>query len=111
MASTSAPRFVKKSAADDPGGDRAKNNALKFANKALRSEAAMVDGQLLADFEAVLNGNAIYLPNFHCAARDYAVLASLAEEMERAVRMRRARRDERATDGLFLWRRRRAEEW
>lgn len=95
MASTSAPRFVKKSAVDDVGVGKAKNDALKFANKALRSEAAMVDGQLLADFEAVLSGNAIYLPNFHCAARDYSVLASLAGEMERAVRTRRAGRDER----------------
>ena len=65
MDSTSAPKFVRKKDGDDAVGGKSRNDALKFANKALRSERSMVDGQLLADFEAVLSGNAIYLPYFH----------------------------------------------
>jgi hypothetical protein len=77
-------RFVKKRTADgkDGSGPRAVNDALKHANKALRSEAAMVDGRLLADFESVLSGNAIYLPYFHCHAKDFTLLAELARDME-----------------------------
>ena len=82
MASTTAPRFVKKREDEDGGGPKTKNDAIRFANRALRSEAAMVDGQLLADFESVLSGNAIYLPNFHASARDFSVLANLGMEME-----------------------------
>ncbi|ABO95192.1 predicted protein [Ostreococcus lucimarinus CCE9901] len=87
MASASAPRFVKKREGEDGEGTRAKNDALRFARGALRSEAAMVDGRLLADFESVLSGNAIYLQNFHASARDYSVLANLAREMERAAEL------------------------
>jgi alkylated DNA repair dioxygenase AlkB len=87
MASASAPRFVKKREGEDGEGTRAKNDAVRFARGALRSEAAMVDGRLLADFESVLSGNAIYLQNFHASARDYSVLANLAREMERAAEL------------------------
>ena len=50
MDSTSAPKFVRKKDGDDAVGGKSRNDALKFANKALRSERSMVDGQLLADF-------------------------------------------------------------
>jgi hypothetical protein len=105
------PRFVRRGEGEEGADQRTKNDALRFANKALRSESAMVDGRLLADFEAVLSGNAIYLPNFHCGSKDYAVLASLAAEMERAVRVdaRTTRRS--GLTRLAFARRRRAEGW
>ena len=87
MDSTSAPKFVRKKDGDDAVGGKSRNDALKFANKALRSERSMVDGQLLADFEAVLSGNAIYLPYFHCSGCDYGLLASLGREMEVAAQL------------------------
>jgi hypothetical protein len=56
--------------------------ASKFAGKALRSESAKADGQLQSDFASILNGEAIYLPHFHCARKDFARLAGLARDME-----------------------------
>ena len=71
--------FVKKE--DRDGGD-ASNMASKFASKAMRGEISMADGQLAADFESVLKGEAIYLPEFHCGKNDFALLAGLAKGME-----------------------------
>ena len=71
--------FVKKE--DRDGGD-ASNMASKFASKAMRGEISMADGQLAADFESVLKGEAIYLPEFHCGKNDFALLAGLAKDME-----------------------------
>ena len=42
----------------------------------------MADGQLAADFESVLKGEAIHLPEFHCGKNDSALLAGLAKDME-----------------------------
>ena len=53
--------FVKK----EDGAD-ASNMASKFAKGAMRSEISLADGQLAADFESVIKGEAIYLPEFHC---------------------------------------------
>jgi len=74
--------FVKKEDRGDEADGANVNAALRHAGKALRSEIAQSDGQLASDFEAVLRGEAIYLPHFHCAARDYALLASLAKDLE-----------------------------
>ena len=84
MASSDVPgpgqfTFVRK---EDRGGNDGGNMAAAFARKALRDEYSKADGQLLSDFESVLRGEAIYLPNFHCAKRDYALLAGLAKDME-----------------------------
>lgn len=82
----SGVHFVKRHArgdGDDATGDRdAKNDAIKFATKALRGESARMDGNLLRDFQAVMDGNAIYLRHFHCAAKDYGLLCALGREME-----------------------------
>ena len=84
MASSDVPgpgqfTFVRK---EDRGGNDGGNMAAAFARKALRDEYSKADGQLQSDFESVLRGEAIYLPNFHCAKRDYALLAGLAKDME-----------------------------
>ena len=69
--------FVKK----EDGAD-ASNMASKFAKGAMRSEISLADGQLAADFESVIKGEAIYLPEFHCGKTDFALLAGLAKDME-----------------------------
>jgi len=74
-------QFVKKETRGD-SGDAGGNMASKFAGKALRSESAKADGQLQSDFASILNGEAIYLPHFHCARKDFARLAGLARDME-----------------------------
>ena len=58
------------------------NMAGAFARKALRDEFSKSDGTLMSDFESVLSGECIYLPEFHCAANDFALLAGLARDME-----------------------------
>ena len=75
-------QFVKREKSADAEGGAGGNMASKFAGKALRSEMAKADGQLQSDFESVLKGEAIYLPNFHCAKRDFSLLAGLAKDME-----------------------------
>ena len=71
--------FVRK---EDRGDADGGNMASSFARQALRDEFSKADGSLASDMSSVLRGEAIYLPNFHCARRDYALLASLAREME-----------------------------
>ena len=97
----SGVHFVKRQSRRDgeDGDDRdATNDALKFASKALRGESARVDGTLLRDFQAVMDGNAIYLRHFHCAARDYGVLCALGREMEAE-----AGRDDGGSSGMVNW--------
>ena len=71
--------FVRKE--DRETGDGG-NMAGAFARKALRDEFSKSDGTLMSDFESVLSGECIYLPEFHCAANDFALLAGLARDME-----------------------------
>ena len=87
MAPAGKFQFVKKQNRPDDddgggGGGLGGNMASKFAGKALRSEMAKADGQLQSDFESILKGEAIYLPNFHCSKKDFALLAGLAIDME-----------------------------
>lgn len=83
MAPAGKFQFVKKqNRSDDDAGGLGGNMASKFAGKALRSEMAKADGQLQSDFESILKGEAIYLPNFHCSKKDFSLLAGLAKDME-----------------------------
>eukprot|EP00242_Pyramimonas_sp_CCMP2087_P007854 CAMPEP_0198224090 /NCGR_PEP_ID=MMETSP1445-20131203/95357_1 /TAXON_ID=36898 /ORGANISM="Pyramimonas sp., Strain CCMP2087" /LENGTH=112 /DNA_ID=CAMNT_0043903139 /DNA_START=203 /DNA_END=537 /DNA_ORIENTATION=- len=43
----------------------------------MRSESARVDGQLIDDFQSVMEGEAIYLPNLLCPSEDMALMQSL----------------------------------
>ena len=58
------------------------NMAGAFARKALRDEFSNSDGSLMADFESVLSGECIYLPEFHCGKDDFGLLAGLAKDMQ-----------------------------
>ena len=71
--------FVRKE--DRETGDGG-NMAGAFARKALRDEFSKSDGTLMSDFESVLSGECIYLPEFHCPANDFSLLAGLARDME-----------------------------
>eukprot|EP00854_Cymbomonas_tetramitiformis_P013479 gene13478-15929_t len=48
----------------------------------MKSEIARTDGQLLDDFEKVLEGGCIYLPNFFCASEDLTHLHELKRDLE-----------------------------
>ena len=47
----------------------------------MRSEQARVDASLLADFESVLMGQTIYLPNFFADKQDFSLMRGLAQDL------------------------------
>lgn len=59
-----------------------RNQAAKNANVMMRSQRAMVDGQLSADFE-IVQTQSVYLPNFFAKSDDYTLLQDLLMELER----------------------------
>ena len=81
--------YVKGAAAD--GARRLQNGILKYARGLVKGEAAQVDAALQLDFQAILDGGAIYLPEFHCEAADLATLQALARDLEQSA------------DGLINW--------
>lgn len=63
--------------------DRPKNNnrAFKYVNKALISEKDRYCSNLSNDYKKILDGGAVYLPNFFCKRRDYTIFNKLMDEL------------------------------
>ena len=47
----------------------------------LKSAVAMTDGQLLDDYQLLVDGHALYLPNFFCETKDFQLLKDLAADV------------------------------
>lgn len=62
-----------------------KNNILKYANNLIKSEYMKTNPQLLQDFDKILNGHCIYLPNFFCSKDDFTLLLELAKDLEQNI--------------------------
>mmetsp|Transcript_47878 Transcript_47878/g.89175 ORF Transcript_47878/g.89175 Transcript_47878/m.89175 type:complete len:440 (+) Transcript_47878:48-1367(+) len=59
------------------------NAAIRHAFKLLRSEAARVDGQLLNDFQSLMEGECIYLPGFFGGGHaDLGVMQGLTNDLQ-----------------------------
>lgn len=58
------------------------NQARAYASKMMKSEIAMCDSQLMGDYQSLLHGGCIYLPQFHCEAKDFSLLKALAHDLE-----------------------------
>lgn len=59
------------------------NAAIRHAFKLLRSEAARVDGQLLNDFQSLMEGECIYLPGFFGGGHaDLSVMQGLTNDLQ-----------------------------
>lgn len=58
------------------------NEAAKQANSIMRSQRAMVDAQLGADFD-IVKRESIYLPNFLAKSDDFTILNHLIADLER----------------------------
>ncbi|ELR23921.1 uncharacterized protein ACA1_074880 [Acanthamoeba castellanii str. Neff] len=67
----------------EPAAKTHTNQARNFASKMLKSEIAQCDSQLMGDFQSILQGGCIYLPNFFCGAKDFALLQSLSRDLEK----------------------------
>jgi hypothetical protein len=59
-----------------------RNHAGDYANAMLRSQTALVDGQLLADYELLVRGHAIYLPRFFRSEDCSNYLKLLVDDMK-----------------------------
>lgn len=61
-----------------------KNQASKYAMGLFKSDLSKLNSQLISDFESIIDGNCIYLPNFFCKKDDFSILLSLSEDMRNA---------------------------
>ncbi len=59
-----------------------RNEASAFTRKILRAEMALGDPKLWADYELLVQGHAIYLPNFFCDKSDYSLMKGSATDLE-----------------------------
>lgn len=66
----------------DPVPKARTNQARAYASKMMKSEIALCDSQLMGDYQAILHGGCIYLPNFHCESKDFALLQALAHDLK-----------------------------
>jgi hypothetical protein len=51
----------------------------------LKSAVALTDGQLLDDYELLVQGHALYHPNFFGKSDDFQILKDLAAEVRRGL--------------------------
>mmetsp|Transcript_25162 Transcript_25162/g.54774 ORF Transcript_25162/g.54774 Transcript_25162/m.54774 type:complete len:428 (-) Transcript_25162:204-1487(-) len=72
------PQFVS-SKANKPASST--NEAIRHAMKAMRSESARVDAQLVDDFQSVMEGECIHLSSFFCAKDDFSLVQSLMTDL------------------------------
>lgn len=61
--------------------DDNKNQALKYIGPLMKSEIAMVNTQLNEDYEKILKGGCIYLPNYFCKTNDILIFDKLKKEI------------------------------
>src|SRR5579862_8096815 len=60
-----------------------KNEAPKFALSLIRSESDRYDNQkLMSDYQNIISGNCIYLPNFFCKTDDLTLFNQLMQELK-----------------------------
>lgn len=57
-----------------------KNDAIKYANTVLKSEMALVNSSLTLDYDKILKGGCVYLPNYFCTLNDTTIFDKLKEE-------------------------------
>eukprot|EP00796_Vickermania_ingenoplastis_P010853 gene10853-7519_t len=61
------------------------NVALRYAAQVLRSESSRINGSLMNDFASLLAGNAVYIRNFLCPAKDRTFYDQLKAELVEAT--------------------------
>jgi hypothetical protein len=59
-----------------------KNNILKYANNLIKSDYMKCNPDIYTDFQNILNGECIYLPNFFCDKNNYDTLLKLVDELK-----------------------------
>ena len=59
-----------------------KNNILKYANNLIKSDYMSCNPDIYSDFQNILNGECIYLPNFFCEKTNYDILLKLVDELK-----------------------------
>jgi len=59
------------------------NSILEYTRHVFKEETARVDGQLITDFQAVMQGHCVYLRKFMCAKNDFSILQTLMEDLKR----------------------------
>lgn len=74
------------------------NVALRYASQVIRSEASRINGSLMSDFGALLAGNAVYIRNFLCDAKDRCLYDQLKQELVSATGAQMT-----ADGGLIEW--------
>lgn len=61
----------------------AKNCAGQYASKLVKSHIALTDGTLWEDYQLLVTGHAVYLPNFLCTSNDFSILTALTEDLKK----------------------------
>jgi len=74
---TNRPQYTKSTKTD-----RLDNKALTHAASIMRSETALTNPNLMADFELILKGGCTYLPNFFCETPDLNIYSALKTELQ-----------------------------
>ncbi len=59
-----------------------KNNTVKYANNIMKSEMAIVNGNLYDDYNTILKGGCAYIPNFFCDTPNYEIFHKLKSEID-----------------------------
>ena len=59
-----------------------KNNILKYANNLIKSDYMKCNPDIYTDFQNILDGECIYLPNFFCEINNYDILLRLVDELK-----------------------------
>jgi hypothetical protein len=80
MASAATPPLAARSGAIIPD-TRARNEAAAYARKMMRSESAQGDSKLWVDYQLLIQGHAIYLPQLLTRKTDFTVLQRLTDDL------------------------------
>lgn len=59
------------------------NQITLFASAMMRSQSAMMDAQLWNDYNQVIEGHCIYIPELLCTATDYSLMQSLVQDLSK----------------------------
>ncbi|QKF93559.1 2OG-Fe(II) oxygenase superfamily protein [Fadolivirus algeromassiliense] len=66
----------------DNNNNKHQNQASRYANTMMKSQFAMVNGNLNADYDKILKGGCTYLPNFFCKTDDLIIFDNLKKEID-----------------------------
>ena len=59
-----------------------KNEICKYANNLIKSDYMKTNPHIFNDFQQILNGNCIYIPNFFCKKDDFNIILDLAKDIQ-----------------------------